>query len=680
MAAGSYSVSAVATDNSGLQASSSTATITVGQPSAGLPAPWTDQDVGTVGAAGKASFGSGTFTVKGSGADIWGNADAFNYVSQPLNGDGTIVARIVSLQNTNTFAKAGIMLRETAAAGARHVLLDVRPTGDIEFMTRTATGGATTFLAAATQPAPAWLKLTRNGSTVSAFVSADGATFTGIGSTTVAFANAIVGLVVTSHSAGVINTSTFDNVAVTAGSSPQPPGVPSSPSPQNAATGVSTTPTLTWTAAGATSYDVAFGTTNSPPSVASGQSAASYKPATLTAGVTYFWQITAQTASGQQRVRSGRSRPRPPAGGVPAPWTDQDVGTVGAAGSASFGSGTFTVKGSGADIWGNADAFNYVSQPLNGDGKIVARIVSLQNTNTFAKAGIMLRETAAAGARHVLLDVRPTGDIEFMTRTATGGATTFLAAATQPAPAWLKLTRNGSTVSAFVSADGATFTGIGSTTVAFANAIVGLVVTSHSAGVINTSTFDNVAVTAGSSPQPPGVPSSPSPQNAATGVSTTPTLTWTAAGATSYDVAFGTTNPRPSVASGQSAASYKPATLTAGVTYFWQITAHNSVGATAGPVWSFTTAAAGGGGLPAPWTDQDVGAVGIAGSAAFGNGNFTVKGAGADIWGNADAFHYVYQPLSGDGQDHRSHYRTAEHEYVREGRRDDPRDPVGRLG
>jgi hypothetical protein len=53
---------------------------------------------------------------------------------------------------------------------------------------------------------------------------------------------------------------------------------------------------------------------------------------------------------------------------------------------------------------------------------------------------------------------------------------------------------------------------------------------------------------------------------------------------------FGTTNPPPRVASGQTSTSYAPGTLIAGTTYFWQIVAQNSSGATAGPVWSFTTA------------------------------------------------------------------------------------------
>jgi regulation of enolase protein 1 (concanavalin A-like superfamily) len=53
--------------------------------------------------------------------------------------------------------------------------------------------------------------------------------------------------------------------------------------------------------------------------------------------------------------------------------------------------------------------------------------------------------------------------------------------------------------------------------------------------------------------------------------------------------------------------------------------------------------------LASPWTSRDVGAVGAAGSAAGGPSAFTIEGAGADVWGTADAFRFVYQALTGDG-------------------------------
>src|ERR1051325_10079280 len=79
-------------------------------------------------------------------------------------------------------------------------------------------------------------------------------------------------------------------------------------------------------------------------------------------------------------------------------WTSGDVGAVQASGSYTQSGGTFTVMGSGADIWVTADEFHFVSTPLTGDGSITARVVSQTNTNPWAKAGVMIRESRAAGS------------------------------------------------------------------------------------------------------------------------------------------------------------------------------------------------------------------------------------------------------------------------------------------
>ena len=75
---------------------------------------------------------------------------------------------------------------------------------------------------------------------------------------------------------------------------------------------------------------------------------------------------------------------------VPFPWQTRDIGSPSLAGDATYASGTFTLKGTGADIGGTSDQFRFVYQPLAGDGQIVARVTSLTNTNTLAKAGVMI--------------------------------------------------------------------------------------------------------------------------------------------------------------------------------------------------------------------------------------------------------------------------------------------------
>jgi hypothetical protein len=279
--------------------------------------------------------------------------------------------------------------------------------------------------------------------------------------------------------------------------------VPSTPTPANpssGATGVDTMPTLTWTASGAASYAISFGTANPPTQQASGLTIPSYAPAALTAGTTYYWQVVATNVAGSTTGPVWSFTTAAATTPLPAPWASRDIGTVVLSGSASHASGTFTVTGSGADIWGTADAFQFAYQTLSGSGQIVARLTGEQNTNAAAKAAVMMRQSLNANSRHVTLDVTPGSTVELMRRSSTGGSTSRQATTTQVPPAWLKLARSGNTFTASVSADGTTWRTVGSTTTSLGTTIyVGLAVTSHDTTKRNAATFDNVSVGASGS-------------------------------------------------------------------------------------------------------------------------------------------------------------------------------------
>ena len=53
--------------------------------------------------------------------------------------------------------------------------------------------------------------------------------------------------------------------------------------------------------------------------------------------------------------------------------------------------------------------------------------------------------------------------------------------------------------------------------------------------------------------------------------------------------------------------------------------------------------------LPDGWTDADIGSPGLAGSASYANGVWTVTGGGSDIWNNADQFNFASTNFAGDG-------------------------------
>ena len=314
---------------------------------------WSDADVGTTGAKGSASLAGTTYTVAGAGADSGGSSDAFHFVWQTLAGDGTVVARVATQQNTNAQAKAGVMIRESTAVGARNAFMAITPGKGSAFQRRTSTGGTTSSTSLGTMVAPYWVRLVRAGNVFTASVSPDGTTWTTVGSATVAMAtSALAGLAVTSHKAGTLSTATFTNVAVTPKPANQPPVASFTAAPTSG------------TAPLAVAFD-ASASTDADGTVASwawvfgdgGTGTGKTASHTYAAAGTFTVTLTVTDNLGATGTKTATiTVTNPP---LPAPWTDGDIGTVGAAGSASLVSGTFTVIGSGADIWGAADAFHY---------------------------------------------------------------------------------------------------------------------------------------------------------------------------------------------------------------------------------------------------------------------------------------------------------------------------------
>ncbi|GCE15862.1 hypothetical protein [Tengunoibacter tsumagoiensis] len=189
-------------------------------PTPGLPSPWQTQDIGSVGQTGSASYTGGTFTVTGSGSDIWGSNDGFRYVYQPLNGDGTITAKVTGVQNTDGWAKAGVMIRETLTDSSAHAFMALTSSNGAAFQRRTTTGGSSSNTNNGTTTAPYWVRLVRSGTTFTGSISSDGSIWTQIGSDTVTMgSSAYVGLAVTAHNSSLLNSSTFTNVSVSSGGS-----------------------------------------------------------------------------------------------------------------------------------------------------------------------------------------------------------------------------------------------------------------------------------------------------------------------------------------------------------------------------------------------------------------------------------------------------------------------------
>ena len=176
-----------------------------------------------------------------------------------------------------------------------------------------------------------------------------------------------------------------------------------------------------------------------------------------------------------------------------------------ATGSASTDGTTFTVKASGSDIWGTSDNFVFLSTPIGGSNvqQITLRVRSLANTNVWAKAGVMIRETLDAGSRHADVIVSPGKGMALQVRSEPNGQSESLGQTAGSAPVWLRIRRTESTTAgqpasftAWYSTD-RTIWKVISTSAAFPmahDAMIGIAVTSHAAGVETTAVIDDVRI------------------------------------------------------------------------------------------------------------------------------------------------------------------------------------------
>ena len=272
-------------------------------------------------------------------------------------------------------------------------------------------------------------------------------------------------------------------------------GVPAAPTGVMAVAGNAQV-TLSWIASpGATNYNVKRAGVSGGPYTTNGSSTTpSYTDATAANGTRYFYVVSADNSAGQSTNSSEVSAQ--PGAGLPDLWLTMDIGAVGATGAAICDRGTFSVTGSGSDIESASDMFRYVYRTSTTTNcEIRARVASEQSPDPWAKAGVMIRDGLGAAAPYAGLFITPSNGVTFQRRTMEGGSTTSTIVAGVTAPCWLRLLRTDTTVWAYYSSNGVTWTQAGSSAVTLSSTNLGLAVCAHNneAYGVNTSTFDNVS-------------------------------------------------------------------------------------------------------------------------------------------------------------------------------------------
>src|SRR5574340_892112 len=156
-----------------------------------------------------------------------------------------------------------------------------------------------------------------------------------------------------------------------------------------------------------------------------------------------------------------------------------DVGTAGVdpllPGSfTDNGGGSYTINGGGHDIWDAADGFYYVyeDQMLKGNGELTVHVTDIQNTNDWAKAGVMIRNNLTPGSVHSYMASTRANGSSFQGRTA------------------------ADTAYGYQSPDGVNWLLAGTETIPMAGdaegkVYAGMAVTSHNTAVVCTAQFES---------------------------------------------------------------------------------------------------------------------------------------------------------------------------------------------
>lgn len=280
------------------------------------------------------------------------------------------------------------------------------------------------------------------------------------------------------------------------------------------------------------------------------------------------------------------SPPIPVTTSITKGFSKVEIGDAAPRGGASYAGGVWTVQGGGSEIWKANDSCHFTYKAITGNGAIIAKVESVQNTSPSAKAGVMMRTSLSEGAPRAWMAISGGGNLEQnMPNLTVYGGTNYgnKVLARSMTSYWLKLERMGNIITGYLSPDGTSWaaTNVGRIDAPVPDTVyVGLVVCSADNGTLNTATFRHVQVTGGDGGAPIVTPAAPGAVLASPGDGVVPLRWQSSFGAASYTVkrAKSSGGPYAIVASGIATPSYTDRAVTNGTTYYYVVTATNPAG------------------------------------------------------------------------------------------------------
>lgn len=184
------------------------------------------------------------------------------------------------------------------------------------------------------------------------------------------------------------------------------------------------------------------------------------------------------------------------AGSLPTGLSGLDIGEMGPDPSTiDYTAGSYDITAAGDGVASTADGFHYIYLAETGDVDVIVRVFESTKSKV-NRAGIMLRETLDDDAANVMLSVSGRKNIKLTSRATTASTTITVAtaASNKRKKNWLWLKRQGATVLAYHSLNGASWSLIGNTLFSPNSFYVGIATTSNDTAVVDTFTLDNFSV------------------------------------------------------------------------------------------------------------------------------------------------------------------------------------------
>jgi hypothetical protein len=183
----------------------------------------------------------------------------------------------------------------------------------------------------------------------------------------------------------------------------------------------------------------------------------------LKAWTEYFYRCRVTNSKGE--AWAAASIPFVSRGTLPPGWQTEFVGHEQRPwGGANLSDGVLTLRGSGRDIGERGqtiDNFQYAYAEQQGDVEIKAQLKGMEGKTRQPMAGLMLRESTAAGSKSVSLLYSDAQGIRIFARDQTDSNTQISEAVKMKTPVQLKLVRSGTSFTGYASSDGKEWTQVG---------------------------------------------------------------------------------------------------------------------------------------------------------------------------------------------------------------------------